>query len=130
MRGAVFDAFGISLTIEPMCLGFSAMVTAASGGPSDGDIQAVTAIIPDMRYVDEFGRRGGGGSFRRPSGCAAPAPTTFMEVCQSHTIAVSRFGIHSLLPDTVRLVSGPGSPLYVTPLAASTTRWPSPGCRS
>lgn len=70
-----------------------------------------------MRYVDEF----------RDSGAAAgilaalravplPGPTTFMEVCGSHTMAISRFGIRSLLPDTVRLVSGPGCPVCVTPL--------------
>ena len=39
----------------------------------------------------------------------------FMEVCGSHTMAIARFGIKSLLPDTIELVSGPGCPVCVTP---------------
>jgi hydrogenase expression/formation protein HypD len=40
---------------------------------------------------------------------------TFMEVCGSHTQAIGRWGIRGLLPDGVRLVSGPGCPVCVTP---------------
>jgi hydrogenase expression/formation protein HypD len=39
---------------------------------------------------------------------------TFMEVCGTHTMAVSRSGLRSLLPDNVRLISGPGCPVCVT----------------
>jgi hydrogenase expression/formation protein HypD len=39
----------------------------------------------------------------------------FMEVCGSHTMAISRFGIRSLMPSNVHLVSGPGCPVCVTP---------------
>ncbi len=39
---------------------------------------------------------------------------TIMEVCGSHTTAIGRFGIRALLPDTIRLVSGPGCPVCVT----------------
>lgn len=42
-------------------------------------------------------------------------PCTIMEVCGTHTMAIGRFGIRRLLPDTVRLVSGPGCPVCVTP---------------
>jgi len=41
-------------------------------------------------------------------------PITLMEVCGSHTMAISRFGIRSLLPDNIRLISGPGCPVCVT----------------
>lgn len=41
---------------------------------------------------------------------------TFMEVCGTHTMAAARAGLHSLLPDTVRLISGPGCPVCVTPV--------------
>jgi hydrogenase expression/formation protein HypD len=41
-------------------------------------------------------------------------PITIMEVCGSHTNAIGRFGIRSLLPDTIRLISGPGCPVCVT----------------
>ena len=33
---------------------------------------------------------------------------TIMEVCGSHTMAIARYGIRSLLPAGVSLVSGPG----------------------
>jgi len=41
-------------------------------------------------------------------------PVNFMEVCGTHTVNACRSGIHSLMPDTVNLVSGPGCPVCVT----------------
>lgn len=41
----------------------------------------------------------------------------FMEVCGTHTMSIYQYGIRSLLPDNVRLVSGPGCPVCVTPVA-------------
>ena len=38
-----------------------------------------------------------------------------MEVCGTHTVAIHRYGIHRLLPQNVKLVSGPGCPVCVTP---------------
>jgi len=38
----------------------------------------------------------------------------FMEVCGTHTMAAFRSGLRQLLPDNVRLVSGPGCPVCVT----------------
>ena len=38
-----------------------------------------------------------------------------MEVCGTHTVAIRRFGLQHLLPAGVRLVSGPGCPVCVTP---------------
>jgi len=38
-----------------------------------------------------------------------------MEVCGTHTVAIHRYGIQRLLPDQVKLVSGPGCPVCVTP---------------
>jgi hydrogenase expression/formation protein HypD len=40
---------------------------------------------------------------------------TFMEVCGTHTMAIYQYGIRSLLPPAVRLISGPGCPVCVTP---------------
>jgi hydrogenase expression/formation protein HypD len=37
-----------------------------------------------------------------------------MEVCGSHTMAIARYGIRDILPDGIRLVSGPGCPVCVT----------------
>ncbi len=40
---------------------------------------------------------------------------TFMEVCGTHTVSIARSGLRSLLPEGVRLASGPGCPVCVTP---------------
>jgi hydrogenase expression/formation protein HypD len=39
---------------------------------------------------------------------------TIMEICGSHTYAIGRFGIRNLLPENIRLISGPGCPVCVT----------------
>ena len=39
---------------------------------------------------------------------------SLMEVCGGHTMAIQRFGLPSLLPDTINLLSGPGCPVCVT----------------
>ena len=40
---------------------------------------------------------------------------TLMEVCGTHTMAIGKAGIRQLLPPRVRLLSGPGCPVCVTP---------------
>ncbi|MCK5845061.1 MAG: hydrogenase formation protein HypD, partial [Victivallales bacterium] len=40
---------------------------------------------------------------------------TFMEVCGTHTVSAFRTGLRSLLPENIRLLSGPGCPVCVTP---------------
>jgi len=40
---------------------------------------------------------------------------TLMEVCGTHTSAIAASGLRALLPTSVRLVSGPGCPVCVTP---------------
>ena len=44
----------------------------------------------------------------------APAQATLMEVCGTHTVAIARNGIRGLMPEGVRLASGPGCPVCVT----------------
>jgi len=46
----------------------------------------------------------------------ADHPLRLMEVCGTHTIAIFRSGIRSLLNDAVELISGPGCPVCVTPV--------------
>jgi hydrogenase expression/formation protein HypD len=41
---------------------------------------------------------------------------TLMEVCGTHTMAIYQHGIRSLLPASIRLISGPGCPVCVTPV--------------
>jgi len=38
-----------------------------------------------------------------------------MEVCGTHTVSLRKSGIHSLLPENIKLISGPGCPVCVTP---------------
>lgn len=39
---------------------------------------------------------------------------TIMEVCGTHTANIRKYGIQNLLPDNIRLISGPGCPVCVT----------------
>lgn len=38
-----------------------------------------------------------------------------MEVCGTHTMAISRYGLRQLIPENINLISGPGCPVCVTP---------------
>jgi len=43
-------------------------------------------------------------------------PIVLMEVCGTHTMAIYQHGIRALLPAPIRLISGPGCPVCVTPV--------------
>ncbi len=71
-----------------------------------------------MNYQDEFRQKelvqGLAERIRRlVSGCNRTM--TFMEVCGTHTMAIYRFGLRVMLPPEIRLISGPGCPVCVTP---------------
>jgi hydrogenase expression/formation protein HypD len=66
-----------------------------------------------MRYLDEF--RSPGllrGQLEKITNF--PFAASFMEVCGTHTMAISRAGLRPLLAPKVDLVSGPGCPVCVT----------------
>jgi len=44
----------------------------------------------------------------------AQEPCTLMEVCGTHTMAIAKHGLRGLMPDTIKLLSGPGCPVCVT----------------
>jgi hydrogenase expression/formation protein HypD len=48
---------------------------------------------------------------------AGAPPTCLMEVCGTHTMAIGRFGLRRAMPENLRLLSGPGCPVCVTPAA-------------
>ncbi len=60
-----------------------------------GTLQALAAKINDLPLPDR--------------------KINFMEVCGTHTMNVHRHGIRDILPENVRLISGPGCPVCVTP---------------
>lgn len=72
-----------------------------------------------MKFQDEFRDKKlvqiMADNIRRMSGRLA-APVNLMEVCGTHTMSIYQYGIRSLLPRNVRLVSGPGCPVCVTPI--------------
>jgi len=45
----------------------------------------------------------------------APKELHLMEVCGTHTMSIAASGLKSMLPKNVRLLSGPGCPVCVTP---------------
>ncbi|MHB8709164.1 MAG: hydrogenase formation protein HypD [Desulfuromonadales bacterium] len=45
-----------------------------------------------------------------------PGSLTLMEVCGTHTMAICQHGVRTLLPERIRLISGPGCPVCVTPV--------------
>jgi hydrogenase expression/formation protein HypD len=67
-----------------------------------------------MKYVDEFRERKLIMQLADQIRRSATRGYTFMEVCGGHTAAIHRFGIPSLLPQGIRLISGPGCPVCVT----------------
>ncbi|MCC7407371.1 MAG: hydrogenase formation protein HypD [Phycisphaeraceae bacterium] len=50
----------------------------------------------------------------RSSAASSGRELVFMEVCGTHTTSAFRSGLHSLMPDNVTLLSGPGCPVCVT----------------
>jgi len=42
-------------------------------------------------------------------------PIKLMEVCGTHTMAIAKAGIKTMLPECIQLLSGPGCPVCVTP---------------
>ncbi len=68
-----------------------------------------------MKYVDEYRNRELVGVLAARLRAAVTGPVRIMEVCGTHTMSVFRHGLRRMLPEQVRLVSGPGCPVCVTP---------------
>lgn len=68
-----------------------------------------------MKYVAEFQNGTLAEELARRIRRTAPLrDITLMEVCGTHTMAIHRYGLKSLLPENIRLLSGPGCPVCVT----------------
>lgn len=69
-----------------------------------------------MKYVDEFRNRDLClGLLKKIESVLGDSEATIMEVCGTHTMAIFRGGLRTLLPQSIRLLSGPGCPVCVTP---------------
>jgi hydrogenase expression/formation protein HypD len=67
-----------------------------------------------MKYIDEYRDKKLISALTGKIRMSASGDYTFMEVCGGHTAAIHRFGIPSLLPENIKLISGPGCPVCVT----------------
>ena len=67
-----------------------------------------------MKYVDEYRKKELILSVADELKRISKKEITLMEVCGGHTMAIYRFGLNSLLPPNIHLVSGPGCPVCVS----------------
>jgi hydrogenase expression/formation protein HypD len=67
-----------------------------------------------MKFVDEYRDKARIRALAAEVKKLSRKEITLMEVCGGHTMAIHRFGLHSLLPRSIRLISGPGCPVCVS----------------
>ena len=67
-----------------------------------------------LKYVEEFRDGDMARELVRRIQAQSVKPLRLMEVCGTHTMAIFRHGIRSVLPPTIELLSGPGCPVCVT----------------
>jgi hydrogenase expression/formation protein HypD len=67
-----------------------------------------------IKYVEEFRDPAISGPLVDKIRAISHIPISLMEVCGTHTVSIFRSGIRTLLPSTIRLLSGPGCPVCVT----------------
>jgi len=67
-----------------------------------------------MQYLDEYRKKDLILAVAEELKQVSKQEFTLMEVCGGHTMAIHRFGLHALLPPTIRLLSGPGCPVCVS----------------
>lgn len=67
-----------------------------------------------MKYLDEFRDRQAAQTLARAIAHETDGPLTLMEVCGGQTHSILKFGIDQLLPESIRLIHGPGCPVCVT----------------
>jgi hydrogenase expression/formation protein HypD len=67
-----------------------------------------------MKYVSEYRDPAVVQSLVKEIHAVSRKDIALMEVCGGHTMALHKYGIPSLLPPNIRLLSGPGCPVCVT----------------
>jgi len=68
-----------------------------------------------VKFVDEFRNKEIAQGVIRRIFEVSTRPVHLMEVCGTHTVSFFRHGIREMLPKHIRLLSGPGCPVCVTP---------------
>ena len=68
-----------------------------------------------MKYIDEFrSRKLTARLAGKITGIMPGRGVNIMEVCGTHTMSFYRFGLNKILPEKLRLISGPGCPVCVS----------------
>jgi len=67
-----------------------------------------------MKYIDEYRKKDLILAIAEKLRAISTKEIVLMEVCGGHTMAIHRFGLHSLLPSNIQLISGPGCPVCVS----------------
>jgi hydrogenase expression/formation protein HypD len=67
-----------------------------------------------MKFIDEYRDKAKVQALAKQIRELTNTRMSFMEVCGGHTMAIQKFGIPSLLPSNIRLISGPGCPVCVS----------------
>jgi hydrogenase expression/formation protein HypD len=68
-----------------------------------------------MKFIDEFRDKAIAEGLVHKIQKTSTRPIQLMEVCGTHTVSIFRFGIRGILPEHIKLISGPGCPVCVTP---------------
>ncbi len=67
-----------------------------------------------LKYIEEFRDADLAKDLVQSIRTNSKKPIRLMEVCGTHTMSIFRYGIRSLLPENITLLSGPGCPVCVT----------------
>ena len=70
-----------------------------------------------MRFIDEYREGDYTKGLIDNIHSVSKRKVRLMEVCGTHTVAIFKSGIRDILPPTIRLISGPGCPVCVTPVS-------------
>lgn len=68
-----------------------------------------------MKFIDEFRNGEYAKSLVKLIQNTTDKKINIMEVCGTHTMSIFRYGIRDVLPSNVKVISGPGCPVCVTP---------------
>ncbi|MBU6391832.1 MAG: hydrogenase formation protein HypD [Planctomycetota bacterium] len=67
-----------------------------------------------MKYIDEFRQKNAAQAILKKIHEISKKKCNIMEICGTHTHAISKYGIRNALPPNICLISGPGCPVCVT----------------
>ncbi len=67
-----------------------------------------------LKYIDEFRNPEVAKHLLVEIKAISKTPIRLMEVCGTHTMSIGRYGLRTLLPSHIKLISGPGCPVCVT----------------